>query len=388
MSLPRPYLQASSLVERWLGEFSPSTLHGYHVIDWDVDHGLSLTLGCGDDHVLIELSARDEGSSCLTRTERFNVTARARFATDPNLSQTQLIVVDAVLHALRRMETTFPPIDRPTVDTAHSRKLSLRAVGVDRALTREGLGQYYLNPYVGCSIGCSYCFVEHQADLARALEGEPWRPWGRWVDIKRNLPAVLAREVRELTPGIVRMSPIVTDPYQPIEGRERITRQCLKLMLPAGFSPCVLTRAARLAEDIPLLTRFEKAWVGVSIPTDDDEVRRAFEPLADPIAARLDLLQKCKRAGLRTFAVIQPILPHDTNRLVDALAPLIEVVRIDGLHLGNRVRSIYEQLGRTDAMSDGWFQERSAALADAFRAQGVRLHELEDLRDLFEQRRC
>lgn len=357
-----------------------AALEGWRVLDWDIDHGVSLTLQSANRHLLLELTDRDESVDCFARTARFNLTARDPFSELAQLDAGARAVLERVVGALHRHEGSLPEV--PRQDAGGSR-VRIRQVSVERALIREGRGQYYLNPYVGCTIGCSFCIVEQQADLGRALEGLPRLPWGRWVDVKADLVDVLRREVASLPPGIVRISPIVTDPYQPLERRERLTRRCLEVLLEHGFSPCVLTRAARMAEDIPLLRQFERAWVGVSIPTDDDRVRHAFEPGADSLDSRLACLATCRDAGLDTFAVVQPILPMDPTALVRGLAPLIRVVRIDRLHSTERVRSIYERMGWTHALDPDWIDGTERELRRGFAQAGVQVHPLDDLRELF-----
>ena len=352
---------------------------GWRLLDWDSDQGLSLIVEGRGRELLIELSLRDDSVPCFARTERLNVTARDPFAEGRRLDSPELEVIASVTAALAAAEGALGELPRQA--TAGTRCL-VRSVAAERALVREGRGQYYLNPYVGCTIGCSFCFVERQADLPRALDGLPRRPWGGWVDVKQDLPEVLAREVLRLPPGVVRMSPIVTDPYQPLERRHRVTRRCLEVLLPRGFSPCVLTRAARVVEDVPLLARFERALVGLSIPTDDDRVRHAFEPGADPIGARLQALRACRRAGLGTFAVIQPMLPLDPERLVARLAPWVDVVRVDRLHLPERVQSIYAERGWLHALDPAWFEDTRQRLLEGFARHGVGHHPLDDLSSL------
>ncbi len=352
----------------------------WSVLDWDVDHGPSITLVAGDDVLLVELSARSETTPCLARTERFNLNARDPFFEGRALGPTLRTAFDALVRVVRQWERSLPSLER---DVDESAKCHVREVRVRRALVREGRGQYYLNPYVGCTIGCSFCFVEEPADLSRSLSGLPRKAWGGWVDVKDNLPEVLLEEVARFEPGVVRLSPVVTDPYQPLERRHRITRRCLQVLLDHGFSPCVLTRAVRIAEDIPLLAKFERAWVGLSVPTDDDGIRHAFEPGADPIEARLSTLEACQRAGLDTFAVIQPMLPMEPKRLVERLAPRVRVVRIDRMHLEDRVQSIYARTGTLHCTRPEWFSETRRELVRGFEARGVVVDDLEDLQVLF-----
>jgi DNA repair photolyase len=228
-------------------------------------------------------------------------------------------------------------------------------------------------------IGCPFCYVAPRADLSRALDGQARRAWGRWVDVKVDAPEVLRREVRSLPPGPVRMSPILTDPYQPVERTYRVTRRCLEVLLEAGFSPVVLTRGARVVEDVELLARFPRAAVGLSIPTDDDAVRRRFEPGADPIDARLDALAQCRAAGLRTFIAVQPMLPMDPARLVDLSAPHAHVARVDRMYSLDRVRHLYDAAGCPEAMTDEFFARTGAALSEGYAARGVHVDALDDM---------
>ena len=260
-----------------------------------------------------------------------------------------------------------------------TRASAVREVSVARVLIPEGRGQYYLNPYAGCMIGCPYCYVGDRADLSRAFDGQAPYAWGRWVDVKVDAPEVLRREVRALPPGPVRMSPILTDPYQPLERTYRITRQCLEVLLEAGFSPVILTRGARVVEDLDLLARFPRAAVGLSIPTDDDAVRARFEPGADPVEARIDALARLRAAGLRTFIAVQPMLPMNPARLVDLTAPHAHVARIDRMYDLDRAAHLYVAADATEAMTDDYFARTGEALRSGFAARGVRVDALDDL---------
>ena len=203
--------------------------------------------------------------------------------------------------------------------------------------------------------------------------------WGRYVDVKVNAPEVLARELAAHTPGPIRMSPILTDPYQPIEKKYRITRKCLEVMASTGFWPNVLTRGARVREDIELLACIPRAAVGMSIPTDDDAVRRSFEPGGDPIEERIATLRACHESGIVTVAVIQPMLPMNPERLARLLAPHVRAVRIDRMYQLDRVMHLYEAAGCVDAATDEFFATTRARLVAALDALGVRVDPLDDL---------
>lgn len=347
---------------------------GYRLIGWDAEHGISLTLQRGQDVLLVELERRDEGRACSARTERFNVCARRPFDLRP-LTPLDERVVAQVVGLVRGREGRLPAVER----AATPRASAARALEVERVLVAEGNGHYYVNPYVGCTIGCEFCYVAERADLSRELEGLPRLGWGRWLDAKVNAPEVLRRELAAAPPGIVRFSPIVTDPYQPAERRLAITRRCLEALADHGFVPAILTRAALVTRDLDVLRRCRAAAVGFSIPTDDDRVRARFEPGADPIEERLEALRACHAAGLRTFAVIQPALPMDPDRLVGLVAPHVRAIRVDRMHQAERCLHLYRAAGCEDAAGDAFFRATSERLLAGFRARGVAVDALDDL---------
>jgi DNA repair photolyase len=351
---------------------------GWRLLGWDCEQGLQVSVGRRRSVVLVEFEPRDESRDCFARTGRFNACARRSFPAGGGLDAEERRAAAAVVALVRSREGRLPEVERST----SGRAMLVREIEVPRLLVPEGAGHYYINPYAGCAIGCEFCYVAERADMSRALEGLPRLPWGRWVDVKVNAPEVLRREVRRHRPGIVRLSPILTDPYQPMERHYRITRRCLEVLRGAGFGAVVLTRAALAVEDLELLRGMRASAVGFSIPTDDDRVRQSFEPGADPIALRLEALRSFHAAGLCTFAAVQPMLPMRPRRLVAQLAPLIRAVRIDRMHELERVRHLYEAAGCPEAASEGFFARTAKALRAGFAARGVRYDEMDDLTGL------
>jgi len=350
---------------------------GWTLLSWDAEQGICLTFAGAEACVLLEFEERNERLDCYARTARFNVCVRRQFE-DAWLTDDDRRFVDAVIAVVRSREQGLPNPERAAPD----RPTVVREVLVDRVLIPEGRDLYYINPYVGCMIGCPFCYVIDRADFSRRLEGLPRVPWGRYLDVKVNAAEVLRGEVQTVRRGIVRMSPILTDPYQGPERRYRITRQCLEVLLDTDLAPVVLTRAPRILDDLELLARFPRALVGFSIPTDADEYRQIFEPGADPIDERVTALRALHAAGVRTFAVIQPVLPMDPDRLVDMIAPFVRAVRLDKLYVGERIMHLYEQHGLTRYATDDYATRTMERLTAAFRARGVRVETLDNLEAL------
>jgi DNA repair photolyase len=347
---------------------------GWKLISWDAEQGICLTFERAGVYVLLELEERNERLDCYARTARFNVCARRQF-TDLDMGEAERELVDSVIATVRGREAALPVGER----AAAGSKTLIREIRVDRVLIAEGNDHYYINPYVGCMIACPFCYVIDRADFSRGLERLPRAQWGHWLDVKINAAEVLRRETHGVRRGVVRLSPILTDPYQPIERRYRITRQCLEVLTDTELAPVVLTRAPRVADDLQLFRRFRRALVGFSIPTDADEYRRIFEPRADPIDERLGALRAFHAAGVPTFAVVQPVLPMNAERLVDLVAPYVRVVRLDRMYLGERVRHLYEQHGLQRFASEEYADETIAQLSAAFRARGVKVDPLNEL---------
>ncbi|MBP7125751.1 hypothetical protein KBD49_05230 [Myxococcota bacterium] len=355
--------------------FAPGALPaGWEAVTWESEQGPSLTLRNGDRILVVELERPDDRRPFHARTRWFDVTLWWPFGSRP-LDAAGLEMLERVVQRVLAFEASFEKPDRLTI----SRQSLVRSVKVDRVLIPEGLGQYYVNPYSGCLIGCDFCFVAERADWARELEGLPALPWGRWLDVKVNAPQVLAEEVGRYPPGPVRFSPVLTDPYQPAERRFGITRGCLEVLAGTGFAPMILTRASLVLRDLDLFRRFRRIAVGFSIPTDDDRMRALFEPGADPIEDRLEALETLHREGITTFVVIQPMLPMDPMGLVSRLAPMVRAARIDRMHALHRVAPLYRQHRLEFAMTDSFAQETREILVREFRRHGVSLDEMDDM---------
>ena len=234
-----------------------------------------------------------------------------------------------------------------------------------------------VNPYAGCAHACSYCYVP---DTIRA---ERWR-WGRYAVVKRDLPTRLARAMQRSKRMTVYFS-TGTDAYQPLEAEHRITRRCLEVLARKDWPVEVLTRSPLVLRDLDLLTQFSQVRVGLSIPMLDDRVRRALEPSAPAIPARLRALRKLSDAGIPTFANYTPACPpttHDADAVARAfLEAGAQWVNSKGLQRRETVLlPMYDRLAGTewedlarflasDARQEAWQRE----LAQAFRKVGLPL---------------
>ncbi|WP_372663205.1 radical SAM protein [Cohnella sp.] len=190
-----------------------------------------------------------------------------------------------------------------------------------------------LNPYVGCTFGCSYCYVRRLP--IGIFRGEPW---GSWVDIKKADPLKFQGELAKAkSKGFVAIFfSSATDPYQPLEVREKVTRSLLMGMVnePPDFV-LVQTRSPLVIRDIDLFQQLQgKLRVSMTIETDREEVRRVITPSAPPLAARLNALIQLRNAGIDTQAAVSPLLPH-TPGFAKAVAESASRVVVDDYFHGD-----------------------------------------------------
>lgn len=195
----------------------------------------------------------------------------------------------------RRLQGLLPP--------SEFGRYEVREVDVKSALTKCAMAgePWSLNPYMGCSHDCAYCYVPDVAHVERAR-------WGSYVVVKRNLPTLLAHELRHKERRPVFLSS-ATDPYQPAEGTHLVTRRCLEVLQRADWPLRVLTRNPLVRRDVDLLKAFRDVGVGMSVPTLDDEMRRAVEPGAPSIEGRLRTLRALADEGLAPSANLSPTYP-------------------------------------------------------------------------------
>lgn len=193
-------------------------------------------------------------------------------------------------------------------------------------------------------------------------------PWGQFVDVKVNAADLLRMEITRKKPGRVWVSG-VCDPYQPLEAKYQLTRQCLETLAQYDWPVVVQTRSPLVLRDLDILRNGKDFEVGLSVTTADDQIRRLFEPHAPPIRERIRALDKLHRAGIRTYAMIAPMLPGAED-LAEILAGKVDRVLLDRLnyHYGDWV---YRKYGLEDKMTDDYFYRTERVLSSKFAQLGI-----------------
>ena len=164
---------------------------------------------------------------------------------------------------------------------------------------------FSLNPYSGCSFGCTYCYAAFFSRNKEKMDN-----WGYWVDVKENALALLRKKRKKpLIDKRIYMSS-VTDPYQPIEKTLELTRGILKELVDYHQVRLVIqTRAALVTRDIDLLQQFETLQVNMTITTDSEKIRKVFEPFCPSNKARMKAIQDLNKAGIQSCITLTPLLP-------------------------------------------------------------------------------
>ncbi|KYG26106.1 DNA photolyase [Alkalihalobacillus trypoxylicola] len=191
-----------------------------------------------------------------------------------------------------------------------------------------------LNPYIGCQFACSFCYVRQSpVGLFRGEE------WGRWVDKKVTAANLLEKELlklRDKDQSITIFMSSSTDPYQPLEYKENITRSLLEVMAkqPPDFL-LLQTRSPLVVRDIDfLVTLKDKVRVSMSIETDLDSVRKRFMPQSPPIQARMKAVEQLRENGIPVQVAVAPILPF-SEQFPFRLSQLVNRIVLDDFFSGD-----------------------------------------------------
>ena len=200
------------------------------------------------------------------------------------------------------------------------------------ALNRvKGMGfSWSLNPYMGCAHRCAFCYV-------RGFERRADRPsddrYGTNIRVKTNVVEVLRRELARR--GWRRQTVAIgaaTDPYQPAEGRYRLTRGCIEALGEARTPLDLITRGPLVVRDVDVLAgaaRRAQVRVSVSIATLDESLSSRLEPGVAPPRQRLRAIRSLADAGIAAGVALAPVLPGVTDAPAD-LAAVLRAARESG----------------------------------------------------------
>lgn len=239
----------------------------------------------------------------------------------------------------------------------------IKEIQVKTALSKSKVYNYTINPYIGCTHNCYYCYARFMKRFSGHKE-----PWGEFVDVKINVADILQNEVKKKRIGDVWISGIC-DPYQPTEEKYQLTRKCLEILLKCGWPVTIQTKSTLVLRDIELFKRFKKVRVGFSIATADEKTKQIFESKTDPIKERIVALAKLRKSGIETYAMIAPILPK-TEGLGLLLRDKVDSVVIDRMNY-HYADFVYKKYKLEYAMRDSFFNAVKEKLVNDFEKDGI-----------------
>jgi DNA repair photolyase len=180
-----------------------------------------------------------------------------------------------------------------------------------------------LNPYRGCEHGCIYCYARPTHEYLGFSAGLDFESK---IMVKTNAPELLQAELESprWQPQTLVMSG-VTDPYQPIERKLRITRGCLEVLAKFRNPVAIITKNRLVTRDIDLLcelTKYNAVAVNFSVTSLDPNLQRVLEPRTSSPQARLNAISLLRSAGIPTGVMVAPVIPgltdHEIPRILDA----------------------------------------------------------------------
>lgn len=209
-------------------------------------------------------------------------------------------------------DVDWNPEDEPLPTTQflrdHSRTILNRNDSPDIGFT------YSINPYRGCEHGCIYCYARPTHEYLGFSSGLDFETR---IMVKLDAPQLLRAELSspKWQPQTISMSG-VTDCYQPVERKLKITRGCLEVLAEFRNPVGIVTKNALVARDLDLLTelaRHNAVVVFVSVTTLDSDLRKVMEPRTSPPAARLATIRKLSEAGVPVGVMVAPVIPGLTD---------------------------------------------------------------------------
>ena len=177
-----------------------------------------------------------------------------------------------------------------------------------------------LNPYRGCEHGCIYCYARPTHEFLGFSAGLDFESK---IMVKEDAPKLLRAELMSprWQPQVLFMSG-VTDCYQPVEAKLKLTRRCLEVLAEFRNPVFIITKNRLVTRDIDLLSelaRFNAVEVWLSITTLDSELRKIMEPRTSPPSARLATIQELTQAGIRAGVNVAPVIPGLTDHEMPAI---------------------------------------------------------------------
>ena len=190
------------------------------------------------------------------------------------------------------------------------------------------------------------------------------------MDVKINAPEILQRQLKRPRNGRVMISS-VTDAYQQIESKYKLTRQCLEILLQNQSPVDILTKSPLVLRDMDIIKKFKDIEVGITITTNDEEIRKVFEPNAPSIIARMRTLKTLHDNRIKTYAFIGPALPMNPETLSEKINPHVDSIIIDRMNYTSKTLKIYERMNLSKWLDKDFIDDIIQRLKNGFTGKPV-----------------
>jgi len=190
-------------------------------------------------------------------------------------------------------------------------------------------GDFVINPYIGCMHGCKYCYARFMKRFTGHAE-----PWGSFVDIKNNAPDLIPKGTNKYREKSIIISS-VTDPYQPIERKYKITRKILERLITLQPNLDLITKSDLVVRDIDLFKQFKNCMVTLSFSITNEKLRKQVELLSSPAKQKINALKELHKAKIPTALFISPIFPQITDwiKIINETQSFVDEYWFENLNL-------------------------------------------------------
>lgn len=198
--------------------------------------------------------------------------------------------------------------------------------------TAIDLGDYVINPYLGCEFGCLYCYVRFNKVAARKPE-----PWGSYVEVRKNCAMLLEKEIKQKRPSCVLLGS-TTDCFQPIEKKYGLTKKILEILNENKVYYSILTRSPLISEYVYLLKKGFCKKIYFTINDLAANIKEKLEPKSPNYEDRIKSINFLLENNVDVIPYFSPIIPWVSNtQRVFSFFPKAETIEFEGLNfrLGN-----------------------------------------------------
>lgn len=215
-----------------------------------------------------------------------------------------------------------------------------------------------LNPYRGCEHGCVYCYARPTHEYLGFSCGLDFETK---ILVKKNAAELLKKTLSKpgYKPQVLAMSG-VTDPYQPIEAKLKITRACLEVLAEFRHPVCIVTKNSLILRDLDLLkklAKFNAVSVSISITTLDNNLKKILEPRTTPPLERFNTIQKLSASGIPVNVLVSPVIPAITDHEIPMILKMAAEAGASGAYY-SVIRLPYGVASLFEEWLSKWFPDR------------------------------